>query len=77
MKEEPRMNGYKTKCNYCHGIEPDAVVEHRELRCTEHLSRYMSYALVPQHPTGMRCLTQFAMMRGVLSSVPTNELGMP
>jgi len=35
--KNPRTNRWKMKCNY---YTPDAVVEHRELRCTEHFSKY-------------------------------------
>ena len=36
-EEPPRMNRWKMKCTY---RTPDAVVEHREPRCAERLSKY-------------------------------------
>jgi len=53
------MNRYKIKYNYC---APGVVVEHHELRCTEHLSRY---ELCPSAPAPARkeALTRLATKR--------------
>lgn len=72
-EKNPRTNRWKMKCNYC---TPDTVVEHRELRCTEHLSKY---ELCPNTPGPVRkeALTRLATKRGVLSPAPIDELGTP
>jgi hypothetical protein len=62
------------KCNYCH--TPDAVVEHRELKCTEHLSKCDQCPNAPE-PVRKEALKRLATKRGVLSSAPIDELGSP
>ena len=59
------------KCHYC---TPDTVLEHRELRCTEHLSKYDRCPNAPEH-VRKEALQRLATKRGLLSSTPTDELG--
>jgi len=67
------MNRWKMKCNYC---KPDAVVEHRELRCAEHLSKPDRCPNAPE-PVRKETLQRLATKRGALSSTPINKLGTP
>jgi len=48
--KNPQMNRWKMKCNY---YTPDAVVEHCELRCMEHLSKYELCPNTPRPVTHM------------------------
>ena len=68
-----RTNRWNIKCRYC---EPDVIIEHRELRCTEHLSKYEQ---CPNAPEVIRkdALQRLATRRGALSSTPADELGTP
>ena len=61
------------KCNYC---KLDAVVEHCELRYTEHLSKPDQCPNAPE-PVRKEALQRLATKRGALSSTPINELGTP
>ena len=51
-------------------------MEHRELRCTEHLSKYEKCPNVPES-VRQEALQRLATKRGLLSSVPIDELGTP
>ena len=66
-----RTNRWKMNCNYYR--KPDAVVEHREPRCTESLSKHELYHNVPESVWN-EALTRLATKRGVLSSVPPTSL---
>jgi len=72
-EKNPRTHRWNIKCHYC---KPDAVMEHCELRCTEHLS---TYKRCPKAPESVRqeALQRLATKRGLLSSVPIDELGTP
>ena len=61
------------KCNYC---KPDTVVEHRKLRCTEHLSKPDQCPNAPE-PVRKEALQRLATKRGAISSTSINELGTP
>ena len=69
--KNPRTNRWNVKCNYC---APEKILEHRETRCTEHLSKYEK---CPNAPESVRreALQQLATKRGVISSTPIDELG--
>jgi len=69
----PRTNRWKMKCNYC---VPDTVVEHREVRCTEHLNKHELCPNAPE-PVRKEALRRLATRHGVLSPTPIDELGTP
>ena len=72
-QKNPRTHRWNMKCHYC---VPDIVMEHRELRCTEHLSKYEQ---CPNAPKTVRdeALQRLATKRGALSSLSIDELGTP
>ena len=61
------------KCRYC---TRDTVIKHRELRCTVHLSKYEQCPNAPDHGR-KEALQRLATKRGVLSSIPIDELRVP
>ena len=54
---------------------PDAVVEHRELRCTERLSKYELCPNATPEPIRKEALTRLATKRSAFHL--TNRLGTP
>ena len=72
-EKNPWTNRWKVKCLY---YTPDTVVEHRELRCTEHLSKQKLCPNTPE-PVQKESFTRLATRRGVLSSAPVGGLGAP
>ena len=68
-----RTNRYKMKCNYC---MPDAIIEHRELRCTVHLFKPEQCPNAPESDR-KEALQRLATKRGALPSTSINELGTP
>ena len=69
-EKNPRMNRWKTKCNY---YIPDLVVEHRESGCMEHLFEYELCPSVPE-PVWKEALTRIATKRDILSFTSTDRL---
>jgi hypothetical protein len=66
-----QMNRWKMKCHYC---TLDTILEHCELRCMEHLSKYNQ---CPNTPEDIRKeeLQQLATKHSLLPSTPINKLG--
>jgi len=72
-ERNPRTNRWKMKCKYCMA---DTTVEHREMRCTEHLSKPELCPNAPE-PVRKEALIRLATKRNTLSSIPIDELGTP
>ena len=67
-----QTNRWNVKCLYC---TPDIIIEHHELRCTEHLAKYEQCPNTPEH-SQKKALQQLATRHGALSSTPIDKLGM-
>ena len=68
-----RTNSWSMKCRCC---TQDTIIEHRELRCTVHLPKYEQCPNAPDH-VRKEALQRLTTKRGVLSSVPIDELRAP
>ena len=62
------------RCRYC---TQDTVIEHRELRCMVHLPKYRQCLPTPPDHVRKEALQRLATKRGVLSSIPIDELRVP
>ena len=73
-EKHPQTHRYQMKCNYC---SPDMIIlEHCELRCTVHLSKYEHCPNAPE-PVWKEALHRLVTKCGVLSSISVDELGTP